>query len=158
MKFLPFVLKHLRRNWIRTGSTVVAMALCVFLFCTLQSVLGQFDRFIDARSPRRLVTRNSIGLLSSLPLAHGERMKTVPGVTHVAATLMFGGVLPARKEGRSDAGSGTDWTSAFPNTAVDAEPYFAMQPELAIPPDQFRAFMDDLRGCVIGRALAEKFG
>ena len=30
MKFLPFVLKHLRRNWVRTVSTVVAMAICIF--------------------------------------------------------------------------------------------------------------------------------
>ncbi len=158
MKFLPFVVRHLRHTWVRTGSTTIAMGLCVFLFCTLQSVLGQFNRFIDARSPRRLVTRNGIGIMSSLPLAHGERIKAVSGVVHVAVTLMFGGILPARKEGRVDAGSGTDWTSAFTNTAVDAEPYFAMQPELAISPDQFRAFMDDLRGCVIGRQLADKFG
>ena len=27
MKFLQFVLKHLRRNWVRTLSTVVAMAM-----------------------------------------------------------------------------------------------------------------------------------
>ena len=26
MKFLPFVLKHLRRNWVRTASTVVALS------------------------------------------------------------------------------------------------------------------------------------
>ena len=43
MKFLPFVFKHLRATWVRTASTVVAMALCVFLFCTLRSVLDHFD-------------------------------------------------------------------------------------------------------------------
>lgn len=158
MRFLPFVLQHLRHTWVRTGSTAVAMGLCVFLFCTLQSVLAQFNRFIEGRSPRRLIVRNGIGILSSLPFSHGERIKAVPGVSHVAATLMFGGLLPARKEGRSDVGAGTDWTTAFSNTAVDAAPYFAMQPELIIPEGQFRDFMDDLRGCVIGRGLSEKFG
>ncbi|PYQ42351.1 MAG: hypothetical protein DMF77_13185 [Acidobacteria bacterium] len=39
LKFLPFVLRHLRRNTIRTASTVAAMALCVLLFYTLQSAL-----------------------------------------------------------------------------------------------------------------------
>ena len=39
MKFAPFVLKHLRRNWIRTASTVTAMAVCIFLFCTLQTLI-----------------------------------------------------------------------------------------------------------------------
>ena len=40
MKFLPYLLKHLRRNWIRTASTVMAMAVCIFLFCTLQTILA----------------------------------------------------------------------------------------------------------------------
>ena len=69
-------------------------------------------------------------------------------------------MLPARKEGKADPGEGgeTDWTAVFQNLAVDAEPYFAMSPELMVAPDEFRAFMDDLRGCVIGRQLADKFG
>ncbi len=39
MKFAPLILKHLRRNWIRTLSTVLAMAVCIFLICTLQTVV-----------------------------------------------------------------------------------------------------------------------
>ena len=73
--------------------------------------------------------------------------------------MLFGGVLPAPKEGRADASAeGTDWTKVFQNAAVDAEPYFAMSPELIVPPAQFRDFMGDLRGCVVGQKLAEKFG
>jgi putative ABC transport system permease protein len=160
MKFLPFVVKHLRATWVRTASTVVAMALSIFLFCTLESVLAHFDAFIESRSPRRLVTRNAVSIISSIPLAHGVRIQGVPGVKRVAATVGFGGVLPVRKEGKADPGDagGTDWTAVFQNLAVDAEPYFAMSPELMVAPAEFRAFMDDLRGCVIGRQLADKFG
>jgi len=160
MKFLPLVLKHLRATWVRTASTVVAMALCVFLFCTLQSVLAHFDRFIEGRSPRRLITRNGVSVVGAVPLAYASRIQALPGVRRVAATLMFGGVLPARKEGKPDPGSSgeTDWTAFFNNIAVDAEPYFAMSPELMVPPDQFRDFLNDLRGCVVGRQLADKFG
>lgn len=160
MKFLPFVFKHLRATWVRTASTVVAMALCVFLFCTLQSVLAHFDGFVANRSPRRLVTRQAVSVMGLLPLAHALRIQGVPGVKRVAATFMFGGVLPARREGKADPAFGgeTDWTAVFQNVAVDAEPYFAMSPELMVPPDQFRDFMNDLRGCVMGRQLADKFG
>ena len=159
MKFLPFVFKHLRATWVRTASTVVSMALCVFLFCTLQSVLVHFDRFVENRSPRRLVTRNAVSIMGTLPLTHEARIQALPGVKRVATGLMFGGVLPARKEGKTDEGQGeTDWTAVFQNVAVDAEPYFAMSPELIVRPDQFRDFMNDLRGCVVGRKLAEKFG
>jgi putative ABC transport system permease protein len=160
MKFLPFVFKHLRATWVRTASTVVAMALCVFLFCTLRSVLDHFDRFVATRSPRRLVTRSALSIIGSVPLTYGPRVLALPGVKRVAATVMFAGVLPTRKEGKADPSAGfeTDWTAVFQNLAVDAEPYFAMSPELVVPPDQFRDFLADLRGCVIGRKLADKFG
>ncbi len=160
MKFLPFVFKHLRATWVRTASTVVAMALCVFLFCILQSVLAHFDRFVEGRSPRRLVTRNAVSMLGVVPLTHSRRILAVPGVKRVAAMFMFSGVLPARKKGKAEPGAEweTDWTTVFQNAAVEAEPYFAMSPELVVAPDQFRDFLSDLRGCVVGRGLAEKFG
>jgi putative ABC transport system permease protein len=160
MKFLPFVFKHLRATWVRTASTVVAMALCVFLFCTLRSVLDHFDQFVQSRSPRRLIIRDAVSIIGSVPLTYASRIEAVPGVKRVAATVMFGGVLPARKEGKAEPGAGfeTDWTAVFQNLAVDASPYFAMSPELVVPPEQFRDFMGDLRGCVIGRKLADKFG
>jgi putative ABC transport system permease protein len=160
MRFLPFVLKHLRATWLRTASTVVAMALCVFLFCTLQSVLSHFAGYVASRSPRLLVTRNAVSLISSLPIAVRGRIEKVPGVVRVAATVGFGGVLPTRKPGQADSGEegATDWTAVFQNFAVEAEPYFAMHPELVVAPAEFRAFQDDLQGCLIGRRLAEKFG
>ena len=160
LKYLPFVFKHLRATWVRTASTVVAMALCVFLFCTLRSVLAHFDRFVEGRSPRRLITRNGTSIMGLVPLTYASRIQSVPGVKRVAATFMFSGVLPARMEGKAEAGSEweTDWTKVFQNMAVEAEPYFAMSPELRVPPDQFRDFLNDLRGCLIGRGLANKFG
>lgn len=158
MKFLPFVLKHLLRNWVRTGSTVVAMALCVLLFCTLQSALGRLDRIVETRSPKRLVTRNGVNPFVVIPVAYAEQIKRVPGVKRVSVLSMFGGLLPAMKEGKADEAGSLDWSNAFGNVAVDAEPYFAMNPELRVPPHEFRDFMADLRGCVIGRELAKRFG
>ncbi len=160
MKFLPFIFRHLSRHWIRTGSTVVAMALSVLLFCSLQSVLAQLSRLIEGRSPKRLVARNGVSVIFGLPLFYAERIQTVPGVKRVAATTIFGGLLVAKKEGKAEAGSEftTDWTNVFSNAAVDAEPYFAMSPELMVPKNQFREFMRDLQGCVMGRQQAEKFG
>jgi putative ABC transport system permease protein len=158
LKFLPFVLKHMRRNTIRTGSTVAAMALCILLFCTLQSALGRFNRVIDSRSPRRLVTRNAVTFMIPVPPSFGPRILKVPGVRRVAIMNPFGGVLPARKEGKDSLGGATDWSNAFQNLAVDAEPYFAMNPEIAVAPDELGEFMKDIHGCMIGRQLAGRFG
>ena len=143
----------------RTASTIISMALCVFLFCSLQSVLTHLDGFIEGRSPRRIVTRNAMSIIGVVPITHKARIETVPGVTRVSALTAFGGVLMARKEGLVDPGAAeTDWTTVFQNIAVDAEPFFAMNPEYMVPPDQFRDFMSDLQGCVIGRELGAKFG
>ncbi len=160
MKFLPFVLKHLRRNWVRTTSTVLAMAVCIFLFCTLQSVLAAVNGLLEASSASRLVTRHAVSLVFNLPLSYGPRVSSVPGVKRVATVAWFGGSLPAKKEGKSegDEGSTTDWSNFFPNMAVEAEPFLAMYPEYQLPADQYQAFLQDLQGCVIGRKLADRFG
>ena len=141
MKFLPFILKHLRRNWVRTFSTVLAMGVCIFLFCTLQSVLAAVDSLLENSSANRLVTRHSVSLVFNLPLAYGSRIQSVPGVKRVAVNSWFGGSLPAKKEGKSDAGSSstTDWSNFFPNMAVEAEPFLAMYPEYVIAPEQRQA-------------------
>jgi putative ABC transport system permease protein len=159
MKFLPFVLKHLRRNWVRTLSTVVAMAICIFLFCTLQTVLASIQGMLESTSASRLISRHAVSLVFSLPLSYAQRIAGVPGVKRVATTAWFGGSLPAKKEGKAEGDEATtDWSNFFPNMAVDAEPYFAMYPEFEVPPDQWKDFMGDLQGAIVGRKLANKFG
>src|SRR5258708_3626929 len=160
MKFWPCVLKRLRRNWIRPLSTVIAMSLSIFLFCPLRTVLASINGMLESTSASRLVTRNAVSLVFNLPLSYEQRIAGLPGVKRVAISSWFGGSLPAKKEGKTDEGSGTttDWSKFFPNMAVEAEPHFQMYPEVLIPPDDFRAFQEGLQGCVIGRKLANKFG
>jgi putative ABC transport system permease protein len=161
MKYLPYLLKHMRRNWIRTLSTVLAMALCIFLFCTVQSVLAAVNAMLDASSAKRLVTRHAVSLVFDLPQAYGARIQSVPGVKRVAINSWFGGSLPAKKEGKGEAdaeSSTTDWSNFFPNMAIEAEPFLAMYPEYDIPKDQYQAFLQEQRGALIGRKLADKFG
>jgi len=162
MKYLPFVLKHLRRNWVRTGSTVVAMAVCIFLLCTLRSVLSEVDGMLAASQANRLVTRHAVSLTFSLPMAYEGRLQSIPGVKRVAKTTWFGGSLPAKKEAQQDGGAGaesatTDWSNFFNNMAVDVETYFAMYPEMVIPADQWKTLIETRSGCVIGSKLAKKF-
>ncbi len=163
MKYLPFVLKHLRRNWVRTTSTVVAMAVCIFLLCTLRSVLSEVDSMLAASKATRLVTRHSVSLTFNLPVAYESRIQSVPGVKGVAKTIWFGGSLPAKKEGQADeTGSEgeatTDWSKFFNNMGVDADNFFPMYPELTIPPDQWQSFRETRQGALIGSKLAKKFG
>ncbi|GJM44319.1 MAG: ABC transporter ATP-binding protein [Gemmatimonadota bacterium] len=172
MKFLPLVFKHLRRNRIRTISTVAAMAICIFLFCTLQSVLAEINAMLNSASANRLVTRHAVSLVFNLPLSYGNRIAGVDGVLRVAGVSWFGGSLPAKKqevaEGGAAGGDGasggdaaestTDWSNFFPNMAIEDEPFLAMHSEYELSDEERSAYLADLRGCLIGRKLADKFG
>ena len=145
MKFLPYVLKHLRRNWIRTASTVAGVAVCIFLFVTLQAVLAGIDASLQSAGASRLWTRHKVSLIFSLPLSYKERIAAVPGVRSVANASWFNGIYQDPK-------------NFFANFAVDMREYLAIYPEFQIPADQRDALLADRRGCVIGRGLAEQYG
>ena len=161
MKFLPYILKHLRRNWVRTGSTILGMAVCIFLFCTLRTVLKAMDDARELGSVTRLVTRHAVSLVYNLPLSYEGQITQLKGVKRVAISSWFGGSLPAKKESQDKSapdGGQPDFSKFFTNLAVEDEPYFAMHPEFSVPADEMKAFREDLRGCVIGRGLAKQFG
>src|SRR5512145_1497683 len=101
MKFLPYLLKHLRRNWLRTASTILAMALCIFLFCVLETVIGAVNVGLASASATRLVTRHSLSLAYNLPLSYKNRMEALPGVKRVATVSWFGGTLAAKREAQA---------------------------------------------------------
>ena len=145
MKYLPYILKHLRRNWIRTTSTVLGMAVCIFLFCTLQTILAAIDYSLQSASASRLWTRHAVSLVFNLPLSYEPRIQGVAGVTRVATASWFGGVYQDPK-------------NFFANFAVDADDYLAMYPECRIREEDRRAFLADRRGALVGKSLAEKFG
>ena len=134
MRYLPYVLKHLRKTWIRTGSTVIGMALCIFLICVLQTVAAAINTALSGGAADRLVTRHRVSLVFPLPQTYGARIGGVPGIKRVARSNWFGGML--------GSGDKADFRNFFPNFAIDPEPYFAMHPELVIAPCDRRRLED----------------
>jgi putative ABC transport system permease protein len=163
LKYLPFILRHLRRNWIRTTSTILGMALCIFLFCTLRTVIAAIDDTRASGNTTRLVTRHALSLAQNLPLPYEGRIATIPGVKSVAISTWFGGSLPAKKETKdqdegASEGAGPDFSKFFTNLGVEDEPFFGMHPELKVPAEQMKDYMADQRGCLIGKGLVKQFG
>lgn len=162
MKYLPYVFKHLKRNWIRSGSTVAAIAVCIFLFCTLQTVLAAIDYSLESANASRLVTRNKVSLVFNLPLAYKQRIEQVEGVEAVSIVNWFGGFLAAKLEerdsGAESASDQPDFSNFFANFAVEPEVYLSMHPELMVTEQEKRAWLADRRGALIGRGLADRYG
>jgi len=150
VRFLPYVLKHLQRSWLRTLSTVLGMALCIFLICTLQTVLAAMDQSVKGADPGRLATRHAVSIVFNMPYAYRSRVGAVPGVKRVSPAIFFGGL--------TGSGGAQDFANFFANFAVEADTYFAMYPEYQMPSGEMDAFVADRRGAIIGRALSRKFG
>jgi putative ABC transport system permease protein len=145
MKWIPFVLEHLQYNWIRTASTTVGIAVCIFLFSTLQTFVASLHGSLN-QGAARLITRNNVSSFYSLPNAYEERIAAARGVVRVAAANYFGGMRDA---------SNPD--SEFANFAVEGENFLGMYPEYILTEAEKRAFLEDQRGCIVGRALAQQF-
>ena len=145
MRWLPFILKHLAQNWIRTASTTAAIAVCVFLFCTLQTFVASLRGSLS-QGTARLVTRNAVSSFYSLPNSYEDRIAALPGVRRVAAANYFGGMRDANHP-----------DSEFANFAIEVENYLAMYPEYILTESEKKALLADQHGAIVGRALAEKF-
>ena len=145
MKFAPLVLKHLRKNWIRTLSTVLAMSVCIFLVCVLQTVIAAVNFGLTAGSTRRLVTRDYVSLANTLPINYKQKIAAMQGVSDTTIVTWFGGIY-------------RDPKNFFANLAVEPEAFLRIYPEVMLPPDQKAAWLSDVRGAIIGRKLAERFG
>jgi putative ABC transport system permease protein len=145
MKFVGLVLKSARRNKRRTTLTTLSVALAVFLFASLRAVLDGFHAVSAASSATRIVTVRSTSMIFSMPTSYEQTIRSTPGVEDVTHANWFGGIYKDPK-------------NFFGQFAVDAESYLRMYPEILLPSEEKRAFLEDRTGCVVGQGLARKYG
>jgi len=123
MKFLHLVTAYLGRHKRRTLLTMASVALALFLFASLRTVITTLKAAADFGSARRLVSTNASGLIFPLPVAYAQRLAAVPGIEKVTWANWFGGQYG-------------DGKRFFANFAVDARTYLDLYPEMSVPPDQ----------------------
>jgi putative ABC transport system permease protein len=133
------------RHPLRAALTILGMAVAVLAFCLLRTVVAAWYAGVDASSPVRLVTRNSVSLMFPLPLAYLPKIQAVPNITRVAYAYWFEGVY-------------IDKRHFFPQFAASLPSYLDAYPEYLIPEDQKLALIQDRRGAVAGRKLAARYG
>jgi putative ABC transport system permease protein len=151
MKYLPFVLKHMRHTWFRTTNTILAMAVCVCLLCTLETVIAAVNWGLRGANTSRLVVRNAVSLFYTVPLKYAATIRTLAGVKRVSAANFY---VFLRGSDKVDYGS----FFRYPTYAVDAEEYLGMYPELILSAEERRAFLEDTMGCIVGPEMAREFG
>ncbi|MDG2149549.1 MAG: ABC transporter permease [Planctomycetota bacterium] len=85
------VRKHLLQHWVRSGLTVAAITLAMFLLCSVISIVTTLDRAVNSEATQRLVVQSAVSLFVNLPLGYQEKIVAVPGVEDVTVFQWFGG-------------------------------------------------------------------
>ena len=145
MYFLRLVVKNALRHKLRTTLTIVGIVVAISAFGLLRTVIDAWYAGANASSSARLITRNAVSLVFSLPLTYAQRIRQMPGVTAVSWANWFGGVYVSER-------------NFFPQFAIDAASYLDIYPEFILAPEEKKAFLLDRQGCIVGRKLADQFG
>ena len=145
MKYLPLLLANLRRKKIRTLLTIGSFLVAFFLFGLLAAIGYGFRQGIDVAGADRLVVIGRTSIIQPLPLSYLTRLRRLPGVKEVAHATWFGGVYQDPK-------------NFFQQYAVVPDDWRVMYPEFRIDEAQWRDFLADRQGCVVGAKLAARFG
>jgi putative ABC transport system permease protein len=142
---LKLTWRNTLRHPLRSSLTIAGMALAVLAFCLLRTLVAAWYSGVAASSPVRLITRNAISLVFTLPLSYQPKIAAIPGIVNVSFGNWFGGVY-------------IDERNFFPQFAVYLPNYLEIYPEFIIPPEQKLELLKDRRGCAAGRQLAQRYG
>ena len=146
MTLSRFVTKSAFRNKRRSTLTVASIAFSLLLLSIMLSIWRGF--YIDKGAPDsalRIMTRHKVSLANFLPIYYRDKMRSIPGVVHVAPMTWFGGKYKDDKPG-----------NYFPQFATDPDEYFEVAADKIMPSDQLAAWKKDRAGCVVDIDLARK--
>ncbi|UCF68043.1 MAG: ABC transporter permease [Acidobacteriota bacterium] len=159
----PWVLirKHMVAHWLRTGLTVVAMTVAIFLLCFLVSIVATLDRVVRESSGQRLVVQSAVSLFVDLPRDYQAKIDSVPGVESVTKFQWFGGYF--REPRNFFAQFAVDHNFVFDMYARDFQVIEVAGSPKPLDPEQSpqrarEAMAADRRAAIIGEGLVRDFG
>lgn len=144
MKYLYFVWKNLGRKKVRTTLTILSILVAFILFGLLSSLKQAFTLGVDIAGADRLVTIHKVSLIQLLPESYVARIGQMEGVKRVAHATWFGGYYQDPK-------------NQFGQFPVDPETYFDVYTEVNLPEEQYKAWLQNRTGAVVGQSLAKRF-
>jgi putative ABC transport system permease protein len=145
MKYAKLVFKNILRNKLRTLLTISSLVVSLFLIVTLGTIVTEFDRGAEESNPLRLMTRHAVSLGFVMPMAHVDRIRSVPGVKNAMPFNWFGGIYKDEK-------------NFFANFAVDASRMKDIMTELKMSDAEWQAFINDKQGAIVGQKLVTLYG
>ena len=148
MTLSRFVRKNAFRNKRRSLLTILSIAFPLLLLSFLMSLWRAFygnDLRSDA-SNQRLIVRHKVSLTNFLPMSYEEKIRAIPGVTHIVPMSWFQGIYKNEKP-----------ENFFARFGTNPDEFFDIYTELSIPPEQLEAWKKDRAGAVFDETLAKKY-
>ncbi len=144
MLILKVLFRNAFRNKLRTGLTLLGITIAILAFGLLRTLISAWYAGVEASSATRLITRNSVSIIFPLPHFYKDKIQQVNGVKTVSYGTWFGGVYGDEK-------------NFFANFAVEPRSFLEVYPEFILPQNERETFLNEQKGCVIGRKLADRF-
>lgn len=146
MLLIRLAIRNAFRHRLRSFLTILGVMVAILAFGLLRTVIDAWYAGVEASSANRLVTRSSVSLMFSLPMAYKDKIRAVPGVTQVCQGNWFGGIY-------------IDEKNFFANFAYEPQTLLELYPEYVIDDAAQRSdFLRDRKGCLVGAKLAKRFG
>ena len=118
---IKILVRNAFQNRLRSGLTILGIAVAVLAFGLLRTVISAWYAGVDAASASRLVTRNAISIIFPLPINYAEKIRQIEGVKTVSWGNWFGGIY-------------IDEKNFFANFCVDPRTYLEIYPEFILNP------------------------
>lgn len=145
MRILKLIVRNTLRHKLRSGLTLVGIAIVVMAFALLRTVVGAWYSFEEAAGSDRLVVVHRVSFIFTLPYSYLAKIATVPGIKEVSYAVWFQGQYKDPKE----------FKNFFPRMAVDPETFFSLYPEFIVKPDEMEAFRKERNAVIIGVKTAQ---
>jgi len=147
MTLTRFVTKNAFRNKRRSILTVLSITFSLLLLTFMMTIWRGF--YMDKgseQSAQRLVVRNKVSLVFSIPVFYREKIRAIPGVVNVVNAQWFGRKYKDDKSQNFFAQFGTDPTE-----------FNKVFPDFKMPQDQIEAWQKDRAGAIVDEELAKKY-
>lgn len=145
MKYFSLVWAGLWRKRTRTVFTMLSIIVAFLLFGMLQGINQGINTVVGNLDVDRLYVSAKSNMTDGLPIAHLNRIKSVPGVRAVSHWTYFGGFYQKAQD-------------PLPAFATDVDQLFSVYKEMKIKPEYAEAMRNTRTGVLLSESLAKRRG
>ncbi len=145
MKYAHLIWSNLKRKKLRTTLTLLSIVVAFILFAVLSSINQALTGGVTIAGSKRLIVQHKVSIIQTLPYSYKARMQRIPGVDLVIHQTWFGGKFEREPK------------YFFMQNPVEPEDFLEMySPEISLPAEQKKKWLETQTGAIIGRTTAER--